>query len=221
MKPSTSAVTSGLHSTSPPGSLWLIRHAEVETSYQGVFGGRIDMNLSPTGEEQALALARYLRGRTFSALYASPMKRVRQTLQPLLGNGMPAPSFMEGLREVDFGCWTGLSWQAVEEQHKVSAYEWLDQLDCGAIDGAECGADFRARVEPCLRQVLERHSGEQVAVLCHGGVIRMILSILLELPLPALARLEVDYASITQIGWVRGQPRLELLNLTPWRDLPA
>lgn len=203
-----------------PTLLWLIRHAEVEASYQNVFGGRIDMNISPRGEEQALALSRYLAGKEFAALYASPMRRVRRTLEPMLTNGMPDPHFLEGLREVDFGCWTGLSWEEVLQKHGVSAYDWLDQLECGRIDGAECMADFRARIAPCIQQVLNKHSGQQVAIACHGGVIRMILSILLDLPLPRLANLQVEYASISQVSWAPGRVRLELLNFTPWRDLP-
>jgi len=41
--------------------IYLLRHAEVETRYQRVFGGRIDMELSPRGHQQALALATYMR----------------------------------------------------------------------------------------------------------------------------------------------------------------
>jgi broad specificity phosphatase PhoE len=203
-----------------PTLLWLIRHAEVEASFQNVFGGRIDMSLSPRGEEQALALSQYLKGKQFTALYASPMKRVRQTLEPVLTNGAPQPRFVEGLREVDFGCWTGLSWEEVFQKHGVSPYEWLDQLECGSIEGAECAADFRARVAPCIQEILHAHPGQQVGVVCHGGVIRMILSILLELPLPSLGNMQVEYASITQVSWAPGRIRLELLNFTPWRDRP-
>src|SRR5262245_15602060 len=72
-------------------SLWLIRHAEVEQKYQRVFGGRIDMELSPRGQLQAAQLAEFLKVHSFDAVYASPMKRVQQTLQPILQNGFPRP----------------------------------------------------------------------------------------------------------------------------------
>ena len=71
--------------------LLLTRHAEVEARYQAVFGGRIDMDLSPRGHEQAATLARYLQSKSLTAIYASPMKRVQQTLAPLLVNGAPKP----------------------------------------------------------------------------------------------------------------------------------
>src|SRR5437899_2211794 len=96
-----------------PTELWLVRHAEIESRYQGVFGGQIDMELSPSGHRQAAALAQFLGRHSFDAIYASPMKRVQQTLAPLLLNGAPKPIVLPELREVDFGDWTGLSFEQV------------------------------------------------------------------------------------------------------------
>jgi len=199
-------------------TLWLIRHAEVEERYLSVFGGRIDMELSQRGHQQSVALARYLHGKPLDAIYASPMKRVRQTLAPLLGNGAPKPVVVDELREVDFGDWTGLSWTEVKAKYGVSAFAWLDQLECAGIRNAESTRTFRSRIEPCLRQILAQHCGHQVAIFCHGGVIRMLLAILLEWPLPRLAAFEIDYASLTQVVWAAPVARLQLVNFSPWRE---
>ncbi len=217
MKPS-SAASSTLNSQ-PATTLWLIRHAEVEERYQCVFGGRIDMGLSPRGHEQSRALARYLQGKPIDALYASPMKRVQQTLASFLVNGSPKPIVLQDLREVDFGDWTGLHWNEVEGKYGVRALAWLDQLECAGIPNAESADTLRSRIEPCLRQLLRQHAGRQVAVFCHGGVIRMLLAILLDWPLPKLAALEIDYASLTQVRWSPPLATLQLVNFTPWREL--
>jgi broad specificity phosphatase PhoE len=198
--------------------LWLIRHAEVDARYQGVFGGQIDMGLSPRGHEQAAALARYLRCKTVSAIYASPMKRVQETLRPWVVNGVPRPTIVPGLREVDFGVWTGLTFGQVQDQFGVSAWEWLNQLERGTVPNAECAATFRSRVEPCLRQIIRKHPGQEVAIACHGGVIRMILAILLDMPLPRTGAFQVEYASVTQVRLRPEQTELQLVNFTPWRE---
>jgi len=78
---------------------------------------------------------------------------------------------------------------------------------------------LRARVEPCLRRIVRDHPGQDVAILCHGGVIRMMLAILLGLPLSKTAIFEVTYASITQVELGQREPELQLLNFTPWREL--
>jgi broad specificity phosphatase PhoE len=214
-----SSVAAAIINAQPSTTLWLIRHGEVEERYQNVFGGRIDMELSPRGHEQSRALARYLQGKPIDALYASPMKRVHQTLASFLVNGSPKPVVLEDLREVDFGDWTGLHWNEVQGKYGVSALAWLEQLECGGIPNAECAGSLRSRVEPCLRELLREHAGEQVAVFCHGGVIRMLLAILLDWPLPNLAALEIDYASLTQVVWSPPIARLQLVNFTPWREL--
>jgi broad specificity phosphatase PhoE len=199
-------------------TLWLIRHAEVEERYQSVFGGRIDMDLSERGHAQSRSLANYLKGKPLQALYSSPMKRVRQTLAPLLLNGAPEPVIRAEFREVDFGDWTGLHWNEVQAKFGISALAWLDQLECAGIPNAETAKTFRARVEPGLKQLLQQHAGEHLGIACHGGVIRMLLSILLELPLPKTAAFEIDYASVTLVQWIPPMARLQLVNFSPWRD---
>jgi broad specificity phosphatase PhoE len=198
--------------------LILLRHGEVEEKYHRTFGGRIDMDLSPLGHTQAAALARHLRQETIDAIYASPMKRVQQTIAPLLAQGAPAPVLLPGLREWDFGDWTGMGWHEIIKRHHVQSSEWLELLNAGKVPGAETGAQMRARVEPCLNRILMEQLGQTVVVACHGGIVRVLLSIVLELPLPEFARFEVDYASMTILEMHRSRPVLKLLNHTPWAN---
>jgi len=177
------------------------------------------MALSTRGHEQASALAAYLHRKRFHAVYASPMKRVQQTLEACRDNGLPQPEILPELREVDFGDWTGLSWEEVERRFGISPLTWLEQLDCDGIENAECTASLRGRLEPVLHKLLRKHTGQEVALFCHGGVIRMLLALLLDWPLPQLAAVEIDYASLTQVVWNEKRSRVNLLNLSPWRDL--
>ncbi len=198
-------------------SLFLLRHAEVESKYQRVFGGRIDMDLSPRGHEQADALARYIARHKFDAVYASPMKRVQQTMRPLAAQFAQPPTVCEELREVDFGDWTGMSWDEVFSKYRISAFQWLDQIEAAGIPNGECRSKFAARVEPCLRKILAEHRGQSVAIICHGGVIRMILSLLLDLPLSKMASFEIDYASVTRVDLEPHKTEVQFLNHVPWQ----
>lgn len=202
-----------------PLKLILVRHAEVEAPYQRVFGGRIDMALSPGGHEQAVALAGFLAAHApvLDAVYASPMRRVQQTLAPFLDNGAPEPIVLGELREVDFGDWTGLTYEQVLERFGVSADAWLDRLCANAIPQAENFAAYQARIAAGLRRIREAHPHGRVAVFCHGGVIRMMLALLLELPFVKTAAFQIDYASVTEVSVAPGRVRLEFLNLVPWR----
>jgi broad specificity phosphatase PhoE len=100
----------------------------------------------------------------------------------------------------------------------VSAFQWLAELERGGIANAENTRAYRDRIEPCVREILQKHPGQNVAVFCHGGVIRMILSILLDIPLPRMAGFEIDYASVTNIAVLPHKTEVQFLNFTPWDE---
>ena len=179
------------------------------------------MSLSERGHIQAAALAAYLRRKPIEAVYTSPLKRVQQTLAPYAALGTPPAHVMADLREVDFGDWTGHNWEAIQTHFGLNAYDWLELLEQDRIPNAESSRAYRARVEACIRQIVGNHPGQLVAVFCHGGIVRMLLSILLNLPLPAFAHFDVDYASLTEVMLhSHKKPEVSLLNFAPWRDLP-
>lgn len=202
-----------------PTRLYLLRHGEVETRYHRVFGGRIDMELSPLGLQQVQALADYFQRHPPHVMYASPMKRVQQTLAPLAKWTGLQPVIIPGLREIDFGEWTGLSWEQVNERYKVSAFHWLSEIEEGRIAGAEPVAEFRERIALALQQILADSPHKEIAIIAHGGVIRMVLAILLELPFAKMNVFDIEYASITRVVINPHKTEVELLNFTPWRDL--
>lgn len=198
--------------------LFLLRHGEVETRYHRVFGGsRVDMNLSDQGHEQAKHLADFLDGETFDAIYASPMKRALQTMAAITATRGHQPEILHPLQEVDFGDWTGLNWDEVRERFQVSPFQWLHLLDQAAIPNGETGEQFRARIEPVVKTILEAQKGKTAAIVCHGGVIRMILSILLDLPLPKTSLFEIDYASVTMLSIASHKTEVKLMNFAPWQ----
>jgi broad specificity phosphatase PhoE len=121
---------------------------------------------------------------------------------------------------VDFGGWTGMNWEQVAEKFNLLTHDWLDHIEQGIVPNGESGPQFRERVEPCVRQIIAKHPGQTVGVFCHGGVIRMILSIVLDLPLPNTNMFEIEYAGMTQIALWPGHAEIELLNFAPWRDAP-
>lgn len=183
-----------------PTQLYLIRHGEVEHRYHRIFGGsRIDMELSPLGHQQARAAADWLEHTQtrFDALYASPMRRVQQTLAPLAEAHSLSPVWVPDFREMDFGEWTGHSWDSILENFGISAYDWLEVIETTGIPKGETMAELAGRVGPALLKILQDHPHGRVAIYCHGGIIRVMLSLLLGKPLADMAHFNVQYGSIS------------------------
>ncbi len=198
-------------------SLYLMRHAEVDTDYHRTFGGRIDMDLSEHGTTQAKALATYLRHHPFDSCFSSPMKRVIQTTEPHTEWTEKNPVHLDGLREVDFGDWTGLKWDEVSEKHNQSAFDWLHLLEVNGIQNAEPIESFRDRAQAALNRILVPEAGQNIGVFCHGGVIRMLLALILRLPVSQMASFEFNYASVTLIHLKASRPEVQLTNYCPWQ----
>jgi len=202
-----------------PTRLYLIRHGEVEEKYHKVFGGsRIDMALSPLGLRQADALAAWLKEAGVEKIYASPMQRVRQTLEPTARQHSLEPEIMHGLREMDFGDWTGHRWDQVSSLFGVSAFDWLEIIENNGIPNGESSAGLASRVRECLKSIASSNPRQKTAVFCHGGIIRVMLGLLLDMPLARMAHFNVAYGSVSV---VEIQPEkkhaaeIELLNFQP------
>jgi broad specificity phosphatase PhoE len=207
------------HLPDHPTQLYFIRHGEVEEKYHKVFGGsRIDMALSPLGMSQAEAVAAWLKDTKLDALYASPMLRVQQTLTPLAKQRGMQPELMPGLREVDFGDWTGNRWDEVQVKFGVSAFDWLEIIESNGIPNGESVQGIMTRVQECLLQIVNAHPHQRVAVFCHGGIIRVMIALLLEMPLARMAHFNIEYGSISMVELLperKHAVEIELLNFQP------
>jgi broad specificity phosphatase PhoE len=127
------------------------------------------------------------------------MQRAQLTLAPMAARKALTAINLPDLREVDFGEWTGCAWDELKTRFGVDARDWLTQLDTGRVKDAETGDQLLARVAPCLRRILDESAGQSAAVVCHGGIVRALLALLLQIPLPKTACFRVEYGSITTV----------------------
>lgn len=200
-------------------TLYLMRHGEVDEAYHRKFGGTIDMELSPVGRHQAKVLGDFVQRYSFDVIYSSPMKRALATADPICTSQGHQPQIVDDLREIDFGEWTGKTWMQVAEEYQINVFTWLDELEAGRVKNAELGSEFRKRVGEATDEIVRNNQGKTVCVVCHGGVVRAILAHLMEIPLPIMGKIDIEYASVSRIDVTERKREATLLNLTPWKDL--
>lgn len=116
------------------------------------------------------------------------------------------------LRERGYGAWEGrrladLMANATEwERHRHDPH-W-------APEGAENGTELSQRTQAALRRIVHRHGEETVAVVMHGGGLRMYFCHLFGLSLEHYWQVSIDHASLSIVDWQETSPTLVLWNDT-------
>lgn len=183
----------------------LIRHAQPEDDARGRCYGRLDVGLSPAGEEAAERLARGLPS-TLGAVYSSPRRRALQTATRL-----GEPRVDERLSEIDFGELEGRKYEEIEREQPELFRRWMESPTQVRFPGGESWADLRTRSRDAVADILEA-GGDAVAVVTHGGVVRAILADALGLPDERAFALDVGYARVSIVDWYDSSSVVRLVN---------
>ncbi len=194
--------------------LILIRHGETDWNRELRFQGQLDVPLNATGLEQARRVADRLATLSLDALVSSDLQRALQTAQALAGR-FPhlSPLLESGLREQHFGCVEGLCVPEIQQQHAQAWAQWVRFDEHYAFEGGECMLDFHARVLATLRGLAERHAGQTVAVVTHGGVLDMVYRSALGLSLSGPRVSDIPNAGINRVR-LQG----EAIEILDWAD---
>jgi broad specificity phosphatase PhoE len=179
--------------------LFLIRHGETPWTKERRFQGSTNTHLTPRGKKQAAAVAHCLKRYGIHHVYASDLWRARETAA-LISKTVGKKAVLDRrLRELGFGVWEGRT-----------AAELLQDKTCGYQDwcrgkkvtpkGGEKIAAFRKRVRHFLKQIAKRHEGKKVAIVTHGGPVKIFLYEALKLPYRSLWSFRVEPASVTILG---------------------
>ncbi|HEX6240155.1 MAG TPA: histidine phosphatase family protein, partial [Polyangiales bacterium] len=160
-----------------PIRITLVRHGQSEANLVQRWQGQGDSPLSALGKQQAERLGTRLARRSYTRVVASDLQRAADTAR---ATGF---SFSQerALREFDVGAWEGLTREEVEARFPDDI-ERLKRGEDVPLGGGESYSVFSARVDEAFARLREPLApGDQLLVVCHGGVIATYLSGLLGL----------------------------------------
>ncbi len=159
--------------------IMLIRHGATVLSAEDRFAGSTDVDLSDEGRRQARGLSERLASEKLAAVYASPMKRTRETAAIVAKPHDLEPIIDAGLREIDHGRWEQQTRKEVEAKFPDEYTSWEGDPFNFAPEGGESGLSVMARALPVLRGIVVKHPNATVAVVSHKATIRLVLCSLL------------------------------------------
>ncbi len=192
--------------------VWLIRHAEPDAAVHGRCYGSLDASLSQGGRERAAALGERLAAEPLAAIYSSPRRRAIETAEAIATHHrldvITAPDF----RELDFGDFEGRTYDDIAATHPDVYRQWMETPTEVRFPNGESFALMRVRVLNAYRALLAHHDDQTIAIVAHGGVIRIILADALGIPDANIFRIAQRYGALNLIRDFDGYPSVELVN---------
>ncbi len=174
--------------------LFLTRHGETDWNLRRRIQGSTDTDLNESGRRQAVQLAEslLLSPDRPEIVYTSGLKRARETAEIAAGRLQVPCVVHEGLGEINFGLWEGLTWDQVEERYPELYTIWHTDRRYGHPPEGESYQDLLNRVLPALRDIIRREggsdSGRRVLVVTHSAVIMSLLSHLNRTPFDEMVK---------------------------------
>jgi broad specificity phosphatase PhoE len=183
-------------------TFYILRHAAKE---RGDFYNpqlrHQDAPISQVGQEQAQKLVAYFADKGITRLYVSAYQRTGQTIAPLAAHLKLLPMVDERLNEVDNGLFDSAT---EEEVRKNFPAEW--QAMCEArpnfrFPQGETWEEAGSRIAAFLNEKQATHADENTLVVCHEGLIRIMMCHVTNGPLHHRRNFYVDYCGITELNY--------------------
>ena len=179
--------------------LLLIRHGETNWNKMGRFQGTIDIELTEEGKNQAILLSKRLKNK-FDYIYTSPLKRARETAEILTDSSNKDLNIVENMKEINFGSWEGLTIKEIREKYNDEFNKWKIDAQEGKIVGGEFSLkNASIRGTKCILDIVNKHRGQTIAVVAHGGIIKASLIGLFDWDMTMYHKTVLGNTSITEI----------------------
>lgn len=171
--------------------LTLVRHCEVDERYKNCYNGHNDIGLSPNGQKHAKKLAKKLDALEFDAVFCSDLRRAKESIRDSLHTQNII--YTDKLREKSWGVHEGMSYEKIvakENTEYIDFLQWIEVLD------GEPYEEYVKRVKEFFLDYLPSLKKENILVITHAGVIRVLLSIVDNISLEEAFSIKVGYGSM-------------------------
>lgn len=192
----------------------LIRHGQTGWNKQERFRGWVDIDLDETGRRQAQAAARRVSPWGVSAIYSSPLKRALATAQALADIAGLGVNAIDGITDMHFGVWQGMSITEVKDSYPDQFDQWCNRPDALEIPDGETLEDVRIRSVAAIEELATSHEGQTIAVFTHRVVCKVLLCHVLGLGNSHFWQIEQDTTAINVFELEQGKPTVHLINDT-------
>ncbi len=184
-----------------PTRVYLMRHGEVVNGGEKRYNGHIDVDITENGIQQMHRLAGLLSEKSISAIYSSDLIRSLKGARIIAARIGISHTPLRELRERSVGAWEGLTAEEIRERFPAEYVQWRTDLLGYRPPGGECLNDVRERVLPVFRRLVRSHPDQEIGMLLHGGVNRVILAEALGMDILNLFRIDQAFGALNIIEY--------------------
>jgi broad specificity phosphatase PhoE len=181
---------------------YLIRHAAKERGdFFNPYLRHQDEPISAPGQIAAQKLCAYFAGKAIAAIYLSEYQRTGQTIEPVAQQLRLTPIVAARLNEIDNGRLDGLTDEQIQQTYPDVWQAYLSRSTDFRFPEGETGAEAQRRIVGFLEEKRQQHPDENIILVSHDGLIRLVMCAILDLPVYKRWNFHVDFCSITEIKY--------------------
>lgn len=196
--------------------LFLVRHGDtVDEETRKIYKGALDIPLSNKGRSRIEKAGAFLSRFRLDHIYTSALSRCIESGSIIAGPHNLSVITLRELNEIHFGLWEGMSFEEISGNYPEHFREWMADPELHSPPEGETLRDAAERINTAVKEIITGHRGQNVAVVAHAGVLRIILCSMLGLKLGVLFRLGQDYGGISIVDvYDDDNATVRLLNFT-------
>jgi broad specificity phosphatase PhoE len=159
-------------------TIHLARHGQTAYNHEGRFQGHLPVPLDATGRAQAAQLAEAAAQVELVSLWCSPLHRARETADIVAARIGLQPREDARFAETDTGDWTDRSFAEIRAEDPDGFARFQRSDPTFRYPGGESFGEQSERVHAALADLRARPAELPALVVCHRGVIRLVLAAL-------------------------------------------
>lgn len=195
-------------------NVYLVRHGQTEWNKKMTFRGRADIPLNEVGRREARAISETLKNKNIDAIYTSPLRRSVETAQPSARFFHLEIVAVQGLIDINYGDWEGLTFHEVQKRYSDEYAKWEKTPHLIRFPHGESLDEARERSFHAFNNIVKENLGKSLLIIPHRVINKVLLCALLGLSNSHFWEIKQDTGCINLIEYSNEKYILSLMNDT-------
>lgn len=174
-----------------------LRHGECEGG--NIFRGSTDVSLTPSGKAAMHRSCEEVR-EPWDQIISSPLLRCRNFAEEFAQQQKLPLHIDQRIAEISFGDWEGRLRNDIWQHETAHILAWMENPADNTPPGGEPLTQVAERGLAFFNEASTQHRAQRILVIAHGGMIRVLLASLLNMPLRCASQFDVPFASVSRIN---------------------